>query len=361
VGLLLVDIGRGTQDILLYRPGQKWENSIQLILPSPTSLLARRAREASSRGDNLFFTGETMGGGPLTKEVRRHLAGGGAVWATPRAAATFDDDPDEVRAMGIAVVGEDEEERLMARRGVETIRTADIDPGALEDSLARWGVFFRVEAAAVAVQDHGRAPKGMSDRSFRFMKFREMIGPARDLAELAYGGDDLPPHLSRMQGVRRTLEGRGPLLLMDTGFAALLGMLSDSRVGEVERKVLLNVGNGHTLGGVIEGRRLTGLFEHHTRRLDQAALTGWLDRLVSGTLRDEEVHPSGGHGAFVREDADFPGWEGVDVFGATGPQRSLAVGLEPPPYLAAPHGQMMLTGNCGLFSAFERRWGKYEE
>jgi len=361
VGLLLIDIGKGTQDILLYRPGEAWENSIQLILPSPTSLLARRVREASSRGESLFFTGETMGGGPLTKEVRRHLAEGGRVWATPRAAATFDDDPDEVQAMGVTIVGEEEGKTLSAKRGVETIRTGDVDPGALEDSLARWGVPFTVGAAAVAVQDHGRAPKGMSDRSFRFMKFRETIGASSDLAELALGGDDIPSHLTRMQGVKRTLEGRGPLLLMDTGFAALLGMLSDSRVGVSERKVLLNVGNGHTLGGVVEGRKLTGLFEHHTRRLDQVSLSGWLDSLVSGTLRDEEVYDSGGHGAFVREGESFPGWEGVDIFAATGPQRSRAEGLERPPYLAAPYGQMMLTGNCGLFSAFERRWGKYEE
>jgi uncharacterized protein (DUF1786 family) len=361
VGLLLIDIGRGTQDILLYRPGEAWENSIQLILPSPTSLLASRVREASARGENLFFAGETMGGGPLTREVRRHLAGGGVAWATPRAAATFDDDPDEVQAMGVTVVGEEEERTLGAKRGVVTIRTGDVDPAALEESLARWGISFTVGAAAVAVQDHGRPPKGMSDRRFRFMKFRETIGASGDLAELACGGDELPSYLTRMQGVKRTLEGRGPLLLMDTGFAALLGMLSDSRVGDSGRNVLLNVGNGHTLGGIVEGRKLTGLFEHHTRRLDEASLAGWLDGLVSGTLRNEDVFESGGHGAFAREGGSFPGWQGVDVFAATGPRRAMAAGLEKQPYLAAPYGQMMLTGNCGLYDAFEKRWGRYEE
>ena len=361
MGLLLIDIGRGTQDILLYRPGEVWENSIQLILPSPTELLADQVREASAGGEDLFFTGETMGGGPMTGRVRQHLEAGGSAWATPRAAATFDDDLDEVASMGIVVVGEEEEKGLSSRRGVRTIRTGDVNVGALEESLKRWGVSFRVGAAAVAVQDHGCAPKGMSDRRFRFARFSEMLSASGDLAELAYDGEELPAHLTRMQGVKRTLRGRGPLLLMDTGFAALLGMLSDTRVGAEERKVLLNVGNGHTLGGVVDGRRLTGLFEHHTRRLDGPALTGWLDALVSGTVGDEEVYESGGHGAFVREGEDFPGWEGVDIFAATGPQRSRAAGLERPPYLAAPYGQMMLTGNCGLFSAFEARRGKYEE
>ena len=137
-----MDVGRGTQDILLYRPGETWENSIQLVLPSPTSLLAERVREASALGEDLFFTGETMGGGPLTKAVRRHTAGGGRAWSTPSAAATFDDDLDEVRAMGITVVGEEEAGSLSARRGVRTVRTGDVDAPALEDSLERWGISF---------------------------------------------------------------------------------------------------------------------------------------------------------------------------------------------------------------------------
>jgi len=361
VGLLLIDIGRGTQDILLYRPGEVWENSIQLILPSPTELLADQVREASAGGEDLFFTGETMGGGPMTGRVRQHLEAGGSAWATPRAAATFDDDLDEVASMGIVVVGEEEEKGLSSRRGVRTIRTGDVNVGALEESLKRWGVSFRVGAAAVAVQDHGRAPKGMSDRRFRFARFSEMLSASGDLAELAYDGEELPAHLTRMQGVKRTLRGRGPLLLMDTGFAALLGILSDPRVQEGKMNVLLNVGNGHTLAGLVQGRTLLGLFEHHTRRLDGRSLAGWLDGLVDGSIRDEEVYRSGGHGAFVREDADFPGWDGVDVFAATGPRRALAASLERPPYLAAPCGQMMLTGNFGLFSAFEVRWGSYEE
>jgi uncharacterized protein (DUF1786 family) len=361
MGLLLIDIGRGTQDILLRRPGETWENSIQLVLPSPTSLLAGQARKASARGEDLFFTGETMGGGPLTKEVRRHIAGGGSVWSTPRAAATFDDDLDEVRAMGIVLVSEDEERGLAARQGVRTIRTGDLDPAVLEGSLAHWGILFRITAAGVAVQDHGRPPKGMSDRRFRFMKFREMIAASSDLADLAFSGDDLPEHLTRMQGVKRSLEGRGPLLLMDSGFAALLGMLSDAAVGTRGSKALLNVGNGHTLGGMVEGRRLRALFEHHTRRLDGPSLEEWLNQLVAGTVRDEEVFQAGGHGALVTGEGGFPGWEGLDIFAATGPQRALTAALRRPPYLAAPYGQMMLTGNCGLYSAFVARWGEYEE
>lgn len=359
MGLLLIDIGRGTQDILLFRPDQAWENCIQLILPSPTVILAGAV--ASAAGRDIFFTGETMGGGPLTRAVRRHLDLGGRVFATPAAAATFDDDPAEVSGMGIDIVGEEEAKGLRSRKGVRRIRTGDVDVEALESSLERWGLSFRVSAAAVAVQDHGRPPRGESDRRFRFGKFREGLRDSADLKNLSYGADDLPEYLTRMQGVRRTLEGRGPLLFMDTGFAAVLGAIADPEVAGGERKLLLNIGNGHTLAGVVEGERLTGLFEHHTARLDAARLSGWLDRLVEGEIDDMAVYEEGGHGAYVEEGASFAGWEGIDVFAATGPRRSLAGGLSHQPYLAAPYGQMMLTGNCGLYRAWVARRGEYRD
>ncbi len=359
MGLLLIDIGRGTQDILLHRPGQLWENSIQLILPSPTNILARLADRASSAGEDLFFTGETMGGGPLTKALQRHMKRGGKAWATPRASATFDDDPGEVKAMGVEIVGEEEEKRLGSRKGVRTLRTGDVDVDALEASLAAWGISFGIDAAAVAVQDHGKAPPGMSDRRFRFAKFRERVAMSADLTALAFTGDDLPDYLTRMQGVRRSLKGRGPLLLMDTGFAALLGALSDPHVGAGKRNLLLNIGNGHTLAGVVEGLELAGLFEHHTARLDGKSLLQGLDGLVVGDIGDDAVYGDGGHGAFVRREVDMTGWEGIDVFAATGPRRSLAEGMPRSPYPAAPFGQMMLTGNCGLFRAWGARLGEY--
>jgi len=339
MGLLLIDIGRGTQDILLYRPGQAWENSIQLILPSPTSILAAAVEEAARAGEDLVFTGETMGGGPLTKAVQRRIEGGGRIWATPRAAATFDDDPEEVQAMGVVIVGEEEAEKLGTRRGVRKIRTADVDLEALEDSLARWGLSFPVEAAAVAVQDHGRAPRGVSDRQYRFERFRERLAASRDLKDLAWSAEDLPGYLTRMQGARRCLEGRGPLLFMDTGFAALLGILADSQLGKGTSRLLLNVGNGHTLAGLVEGDELAGLFEHHTLRLDEKGLAPWLDQLVDGSIDHKAVYGDGGHGACLCREGPFPGWEGIDVFAAAGPRRALAFGLPADPISPRPTGR----------------------
>ena len=356
MSLLLIDIGRGTQDILLTRPKQPLENSIQLVLPSPTTLLAGKVSHATARREDLFFTGETMGGGPLTAAVRRHLREGLKVWATPRAAATFDDDLDQVQAMGVAVVGEEEAPSRNPRGSTRTIRTGDVDLDALAAALGKLGIPLDCTAVAVAVQDHGRSPRGTSDRRFRFEKLRERLALSRHLPGLAYTEEDLPDYLTRMQGVKRSLEGRGPLLFMDTGFAALLGALDDPTVGEEGRRLLLNVGNGHTLAGLVEGEELTALFEHHTGRLDGERLEAWLDRLVRGEIAEDEVYRDGGHGAYFLPESSFPGWEGIDVFAATGPRRALADQLEHRPFFAAPHGQMMLTGNFGLYRAWRERW-----
>jgi uncharacterized protein (DUF1786 family) len=361
MGLLLIDIGRGTQDILLTQPGQPWENSLQLVLPSPTAILAGEVSHSTTRGEDIFFSGETMGGGPLTKAVRRHLEEGLKVWATPRAAATFDDDLDKVQAMGVTVVGEEEVPSRDPRRSFRAIRTGDVDLDALAAALGKLGLPLNCTAVAVAVQDHGRSPRGTSDRRFRFENLRARLARDCHLPGLAYTDEDIPDYLTRMQGVRRSLEGRGPLLFMDTGFAALLGALADPVVGEGGgRKLLLNAGNGHTLAGLVEGEELVALFEHHTGRLDGERLEAWLDRLVRGEIAEDEVYRDGGHGAYLRRESSFPGWEGIDVFAATGPRRALADRLEHRPYLAAPHGQMMLTGNCGLYRAWRERWGTDE-
>ncbi len=77
-----IDVGAGTQDILLWESGRAYENCVQLILPSQTQIVAARIRRATAGGDALFLTGRVMGGGASTDAVVAHLAAG---WpCTPR-------------------------------------------------------------------------------------------------------------------------------------------------------------------------------------------------------------------------------------------------------------------------------------
>ena len=90
--ILAIDVGTGTQDILVFEAGTLIENAVQLIMPSPTVLLANRVKQATADQVDLLLTGVTMGGGPGHWAVEAHLRAGLNVYATAEAARTFDDD-----------------------------------------------------------------------------------------------------------------------------------------------------------------------------------------------------------------------------------------------------------------------------
>jgi len=117
--------------------------------------------------------GPTMGGGPITGAARRHREAGLEILATPSAAATFSDDPGEVADLGVVLVGEEEIPAQAAHSATAVLETADVHLASLRSSLRAWGIAGDFDGAAVAVQDHGAAPPGTSDRRYRFAWFRE--------------------------------------------------------------------------------------------------------------------------------------------------------------------------------------------
>ena len=62
--ILAIDIGTGTQDVVLWESGVAVENLVQMVMPSPTVLVERRVRAATRQRLPLLLTGVTMGGGP---------------------------------------------------------------------------------------------------------------------------------------------------------------------------------------------------------------------------------------------------------------------------------------------------------
>jgi len=145
---------------------------------------------------------------------------------------------------------------------------------------------------------------------------------------------------------------------MDTGPAALWGILEDPRAAtrQDEGFVLVNVGNQHTLGVLLRGERIFGLFEHHTVLLDWPKLCQLIRELRAGTLTNEEVYKDNGHGAYVHP--DYTPADGFNLVAVTGPQRQIAEpGRDAPDadfLFAAPYGDMMLTGCFGLVAAARR-------
>ena len=132
--ILALDIGTGTQDILLFDSTVEVENCLQMIMPSPTVLVARQIRDATARGDAVLLTGSIMGGGPSSWAAADHIRTGNRVFATPSAAKSFNDDLDEVKQSGIEIVSEDEAARL---NDAQRIEMRDVDLDALKTMLGK--------------------------------------------------------------------------------------------------------------------------------------------------------------------------------------------------------------------------------
>lgn len=349
--LLCIDVGSGTQDILLLDTGQPAENAVQLVLPAPTVLVARKIREATARGEALVLTGETMGGGACTVALREHLAAGFPVYATEKAARTFSDDLAKVASWGVCLVSEDE---AAGFKGGTRIRMEDVDFSSLAKAFAGWGVKLAPDVIGVAVLDHGAAPPGESERRFRFQYLEHRLKTNGTLAALVYRAAEVPGHFTRMQAVVRSLDGETPLILMDTGAAAVLGASLDGEGACHRERLAVNLGNSHTLAFHLDGLKVLGMFEHHTSGLSLARLETLLERLVSGGLTNAEVWDEGGHGSLVISAGGNP------FLLATGPRRALISPSRMKPCFAAPFGNMMLAGCFGLARAAALRFPEWQ-
>jgi uncharacterized protein (DUF1786 family) len=348
--ILTIDVGTGTQDILLFDSEQPVENGLQLVMPAPTQIVAGRIRAATGADRAILLTGVIMGGGPCQWAANDHLRAGLPVYATPDAARTFNDDLDAVRRDGVTLVSEDE---AAALRDVERIELRDLDLDAIDGALAAFGVSGAdgaraYDALAVAVFDHGNAPPDVSDRVFRFNYLAERFSTGRGLLALGFRREDIPAEMTRLEAVAHTAPADIPLLVMDTAPAAVLGALDDRRVAEQEDLLVANVGNFHCLAFHIVGGQIAGCFEHHTGELTLPQLEGFLERLGTGAITNEEVFGSMGHGALVL--CDSP--EARPHLAVTGPRRAMLRGSRLQPYFAVPHGDMMLAGCFGLLRAY---------
>ncbi len=151
--ILAVDVGTGTQDILLFESGKTIENCFKMVMPSPTVIVAERIKRATERGRPLLLTGVTMGGGPCHWAARDHALAGFAVAVTAEAGRTFDDDLAMVEQMGFEIIEDAEAARRVenpallhielqdfdAQAIVTALRAFDVDPGVDKNGAARTG------------------------------------------------------------------------------------------------------------------------------------------------------------------------------------------------------------------------------
>ncbi|MHC1593125.1 MAG: DUF1786 domain-containing protein [Methermicoccaceae archaeon] len=331
--LVAIDIGMGTQDVLVYDTEKRVENCTKMVLPSPTLLKARKVRSARAEGRDVLLEGGVMGGGHISRAVKEHIRAGLSVYATRAAALTLKDDLERVKQMGVCVVDgrEDVPESALS------VSLCDVDMEMLEQLLSCIDEDVP-EVVGVAVQDHGFSLG--SNRQFRFEHLRRIIQSGGTLEHFAYM-DDVPEHLTRMRQVCEDVHPR-TCFVMDTGPSAIFGCLVE---GQDEPCVVVNVGNGHVLAAAVIDGKVVSIFEHHTRLVDAAKLDGLIRKLCEGTLTHEQVFYDGGHGAYVDEPIGD-----VSVL-ATGPNRHIMRDSKLDVQFPAPFGDMMLTGCFGLLAA----------
>ena len=363
IRILAVDVGTGTQDILLFESGKTIENCFKMVMPSPTVIVAEHIKRATERGQPILLTGVTMGGGPSHWAARDHALAGYAVAVTPQAARTFDDDLTMVERMGFEIISDDEAERRKENSSIVHIELQDFDATAIISSLKAFNVDPGIDALAIAAFDHGAAPPGVSDRRFRFDFIEKTVLRNPVPSAFAYHARETPPDLTRLLSISESAsrylrlsnsDPQSPLLLMDTGSAAVLGALEDPVVRNQNESLICNIGNFHCLAFHLVHARIVGIFEHHTGEIDRTQLEQMLVKLADGTLTNEEVFDTSGHGALILDQSggeklktqrDFP------FLAATGPRRELLRGSILHPYEATPHGDMMLAGCFGLLRA----------
>jgi uncharacterized protein (DUF1786 family) len=227
----------------------------------------------------------------------------------------------------------------------------EIDLPLLKSFMSHFGEDLDVDVIAIAVQDHGVSPKGVSDRIFRFEKAEAMLRKDNRPEAFHFTEDSIPEYYLRMRSAVRTIRrsSSSPVLVMDTAFSAILGCLD-----EVSGPSLVaNAGNGHTIAALLIDGRIEGLYEHHTHELTAERLERDLRRFTRGELSSQEVYEANGHGAVTLKPYD-----GEVPVVVTGPNRNLFKGTSMRVIFAAPAGNTMMTGPMGLIKAAQFRFGQ---
>jgi uncharacterized protein (DUF1786 family) len=342
--ILAIDIGAGTQDILLFDSEKKPENSTSLVLPTPSKYFAEQLKRIE--GD-IYISGDTIGGGSLIKAVLRHIQKRYRVVMEESAAYSIRNDLSEVKSMGIEVGERPKSDHFHELE----IREVDLQP--FKNFLFRFGEDFKFDVIAVAVQDHGVSPSGISDRAFRFQNMERMLRKNNRPETFHFLEDSVPDFYLRMKSavaaVKRTASV--PVLVMDTCFSAILGCLNEA----TGPSLIVNVGNGHTIAALLIEKKIEGLYEHHTHALTPEKLEADLRLFLRGELTSRKVFEENGHGVITLK----PVTEKLPVI-VTGPNRDLFEGTSFEFFYATPGGNTMMTGPMGLVKATQYRFTGYE-
>lgn len=346
--VLCLDIGSGTQDVLLYLPGERaLENCPKFVLPSPARKVAEivAAQTRARRGIHLY--GTNMGGG-FYRAVKAHLDAGLPVSAAPEAILALGDDPSWLEGMGVVVTRQCPADHVAVHLG-------DYDSGFWRALLGAAGLPMP-DLVLAAAQDHGFHPKG-GNRKGRFTMWEQFLDPDGEdkgrVERLVYA--EPPDPLTRLAALQSATGGP----VADTGAVALLGALFDPDISDRADRTgitMVNVGNSHIVAFLVHQGRVWGVYEQHTGIVDGDKLWADLAAFRAGTLTNDQVFAERGHGCMTLAGCmERDGASDVDFAHTVvlGPQRALLHGRDA--VFPAPGGDMMLAGCYGLVHGWRLR------
>ena len=351
--ILAIDIGAGTEDVLLYDDTKRSiENCIKMVLPSPCQVFAAKVKTATRQGNDLFVKGDTIGGGPFSHVLKRHIEAGFRVSMTENAAYTVRNILDQVKELGIEIVEDSGPEKFEG----ETIVLEEVNIDKLRGLLKFFGeTFSDIDFVAIAVQDHGVFPDGIANRRFRIEKMRELLEKNPNPEAFAFMENEIPPYYPRMKSAVHASKRQLPnarVLVMDTSPDAILGCLMDPVVENVDPILAVNVGNGHTMAAIVSKGEITAVLEHHTRLLNPQKMEELLRDFADGKLSDDEVFEDNGHGMFFLKQP--PSFSKIKKVVVTGPNRKVLAETGLSVHFATPAGDVMMSGPIGLVEATKR-------
>ena len=352
--ILAIDIGAGTQDILLYDSRRREENNLKLILPSPVQILASKIRKC--RKESILVKGTTMGGGVFALALLEKIKEGKKVFITEKAARSIRDDIDELKNFGFRIISSEEAEEIEKKRSNDicVIEAKDVDFDYIFNFLKKINE-ESFDFIGIAVQDHG-FEKGKSDRITRFSKIKEMLEKENSLSSFLFSP---PPQIfTRMRAnyeyLKEKLEEKkidARVFIVDTKIAAIAGALH----GVKERPCMVfDIGNAHTMCAIVKNKfSIAGIFEHHTALLSREKIEKFATKLALGRLSNEEIYSDDGHGAYSIENAG--GITGIKKILVTGPKRELIKGASLNFSYAMPFGDIMLSGAVGIVDLIKEK------
>ena len=347
--ILAIDVGKGTEDIMIYKPNQNIENAIQVVWPSSAQIMYQTL--LTTKKSPILIDGGIMGGEPWHKILYEKSKAPNTVFMTRIAAKSLKYNLKFVEEKGVNIVSQAELDEMDGLR----LTTSDINWDRINWLLKSNNIdHSQVDKILLACQDHGESSDpNEKSKDFRMKAIYEKLDDNGQLSDLLVQGASIPEYLPRHKAIFEDAAknfkgiGKSHIYIMDSSPAVILGAYRKQK-----QELIVNIGNGHTLAVVVESNLVKAIYETHTGGVEKNQFFADIDLLVKNSLSHEEAQKRGAHGVYIREKVTSNTLSDFYPFTLIGPNRSRIANQHS--FLAHPGGSMMMAGPIGLINALNK-------